>query len=111
MGLLFRWIFMGYNETPTLLRKEVIMPYAIQVRTDNLDFIKEFGHQSEFNLEYIEDNMEYNALDGENTYMITDGNMIDRNVTFTEMTESGFRQSWKFVEPENPNQFVKIERV
>lgn len=88
------------------------MPYAIQVTEDNFDFIKEFGHQSEFDLSYVYDNMIYNKADGlGETYLITDGNMIDRNVTFTAMSEDGFRQSWKFVTPQRPDRFTKIERV
>jgi len=88
------------------------MPKAIQVRKDNLDFILGFAElMGGFNLDYIEDNMLYNAEDGERTYLITDGDPADRNVTFTEMTESGFRHSWKFTQHENPNQFVTIERV
>lgn len=88
------------------------MPFAIQIREDNLDFIHEFGHQSEMNLDHVHDTMVYNAeLDLGKTYLITDGNMIDRNVTFTTMAEEGFHRTWKFVEQENPNKFVKIERV
>lgn len=87
------------------------MPYAIQVREDNIDFIEAHGRDSLFDLSYVKENREYNAEDGENSYLITDGTHADDNVTYTMMTESGFRQSWKFVEHENPNRFVKIERV
>lgn len=88
------------------------MPYAIQVREDNFDFIKEYGREREFDLSDVYDNMIYNQADGfGKTYLITDGTPENRNVTFTDMTEEGFRQSWKFVDQENPNMFIKIERV
>ncbi len=87
------------------------MPYAIEVREDNIEFIVEYGREREFDLSYVRDNMEYNAEDGFGSYMLTDGTPEKRNVTFTMTTDAGFRQSWKFVEHENPNQFVKIERV
>lgn len=87
------------------------MPKAIQVCEDNLDYIMFYAARLGFNLDYLRDNMEVNAACDEDTYLITDGTDKDRNVTFTEMTESGFRQIWKFVDHENPNHFVKIERV
>lgn len=87
------------------------MPQAIKVLPENIDFIMEYGREREFDLSSTRDNAEYNAEDGYETYLITDGTPEDRNVTFTAMTETGFRDSWKFVEPENPNMFVKIERV
>jgi hypothetical protein len=87
------------------------MPKAIRLREDNLDFILEYGREREMDLRSTVDNFYYNAADGFETMLVTDGTPENRNVTFTDMTEEGFHQSWKFAEQENPNMFVKIERV
>lgn len=87
------------------------MPKAIQVCEDNLDYIEFYAGRLGFDLSYLKDNMECNAEDGADTYLITDGTDKDHNVTFTDMPENSFRRLWKFVDHENPNHFVKIERV
>jgi hypothetical protein len=87
------------------------MPKAIRVREDNITMIVEYAKKLYFNLDYLKDNMEYAAEFGENLYLITDGTSEDDNITFTTFQETDFRRLWKFTQHENPNQFVKIERV
>lgn len=85
---------------------------AIKVREDNIDYIVEYAREREMNLDYIKDNMEYNALDGVDTYVVTDEDPENPlHCTFTDMTDYTFRTHWKFKEHENPNIFVPIERA
>lgn len=87
------------------------MPKAILVTKQNIDFIMEYADNLGFNLDYLPDNVEYNAEDGYATYLITDGTSEKNNVTFTEMTETGFYDSWKFADTFCADHFVEIERV
>jgi hypothetical protein len=88
------------------------MPMAIKVQEVNLEYIINYAKERGFNLDYLGDNVANNAeYFGFDTYLITDGSTETNNVTFTEMTEPGFRQLWKFTQHESPYRFVKIERV
>lgn len=84
---------------------------AIRLRSDNVDKIIEDARGVGFDLSHLKDEMEYNALDGYDTILITDGSVPKGNITFTTMTDIDFRQTWKFKDHENPNMFVPIERV
>lgn len=87
------------------------MPKAIQVREDNIDYIYDYGAKLGFDLRHLRDNMEVNAIDGFDTYIMTDGSAELNNVTFTEFIDEDFFHSWKFTESQNPNHFVQITRV
>lgn len=88
------------------------MPRAILLTEDNVDRIVEDAKKLQMNLSHLRDNMRYNAEDGFETYLITDGDLNEyNNITFTEFTDAGFRSTWKFVHPESQKHFVKIERV
>ena len=87
------------------------MPKAIKVQDFNVAYIIQYGANLEFDLSYIGDNMDYNAADGFETYLITDGSNEDRNVTFTAFAGPDFHAIWKFAEPEDKYHFTPIERV
>lgn len=86
------------------------MPKAIRVCEENLEFIIEYAKDRRLNLDYLKDTLEYNAENGFDTMLVTDGTPEQNNVTFTEMIEDDFNNSWKFAQAENPNHFVEIVR-
>ena len=88
------------------------MPKAILVTKQNIDFIMAYADNLGFNLDYLPDNVEYNAEEfGWTTYLITDGTPEKNNVTFTAMADADFNYNWKFADTSCEDQFVEIERV
>lgn len=107
----FRILYNAYNERySTLLKRKTIMPSATKVTKENLEYIVYYATMCKLNLDYLKDTMEFNAEDGVNTYLITDGTIEEHNVTFTEVTEPDFRANWKFTDFETST-FEKIERI
>lgn len=87
------------------------MPKAIHVREDNLQQILDDAPILFFKLDALSDALYDSTDNGDNLYLITDGTFEERNITYTTLSEEELRRLWKFVDHENPNQFVKIERV
>ena len=93
------------------------MPKAIPVLKSNLDYIIKYADNLGFNLDYLPDNLEalttYRDVAGnqEVLYLITDGTSENHNVTFTDVTGSGFEADWTFDEPESPTEFRTIKRI
>ena len=87
--------------------------YATQVFPQNLEYIiRKAKDDYGINLDYLSDNMEYNAEDGEDTFVVMAGTEENPYVaTFTDMTRSAFEESWRFVTEQNaPDVFRLIER-
>lgn len=88
------------------------MPYAIRASKDNIDFIIAYGNKLGMTLDHIRDNIEYNAEEfGQDTYVITDGQPQNNNVTFTEMMRDDFFATWRFTATAYTHSFSRIERV
>jgi hypothetical protein len=89
------------------------MPKAIKVRPDNIWYIIAYGKELHMNLEHIRDQFEIATQVGAEFefYVVTDGTLEANNVTFTEVYASTFGDYWKFTKPEQPYEFVEIEKV
>lgn len=88
------------------------MTYGTQVTAENVDYVISVAKDWGLNLDYLKDNVEYNAEDGEETYVVMDGGFeSEKPVTFTDMTGSGFRESWRFITDQGaPHVFRLIDK-
>lgn len=84
------------------------MPRAIHLTEHNVDKIVEEAKSLGYSLSYLRDTIEYNAENGFDTYLVTDGASATNNITFTEFVDTDFHRIWKFAEAESPTEFVEI---
>lgn len=88
------------------------MPLAIRITAENVEDLIDWGKSVQMNLEHLryEVDPEFPHL-GPN-YLITDGSIVQNNVTCTVMSASGFFRIWKFADEELPfTHFNEIVRV
>lgn len=84
---------------------------AVRLTEDSIDNIVEFGEQFNLDLTYLRNHLEYPDPDIPIWYIVVDDSDVPApHATATEFSEAGFRDTWKFKEPET-NNFVPIERV
>ena len=84
---------------------------AIEIRTDTIDYIEAYAKERGFNLNYLRDSIDYPFSPVEDyAYVVTDGSVETRNLTFTEFTRSWFERTYKFKTTGPITEFTEIEK-
>jgi hypothetical protein len=86
------------------------MPKAVKVTEGNIDYIQEYAEEFGVELESLYHDLQYNADDGYETYLVHEGTPEQHNVTFTELIDIDFYSRWKFCNDEpGPTEFTDCE--
>ncbi len=85
--------------------------FAIHVTPQNIPAIVMLGMVVlKSDLTYLYDTQICNLeVFGEETYIVVSGNLLDNNVTVTDMTEKGFLTDWRWIAPQEHNNFTEVE--
>jgi hypothetical protein len=86
------------------------MLMALRLTEDNVDHIVEDAKQFQRNLEHLRDELEFNAEDGSETYLIKDHPKHLGSITYTTKTDEDFHAVWQFTNSEIPNHYAQITR-
>lgn len=89
------------------------MPYAIKVTEGTIPYIIECANVHKLTVaDSLRDNMEFNAEDGFETYVVLDVSIGPdwHSVAFTEFTGPDFFRNWKFAEGYEPTMFAEVVR-
>jgi hypothetical protein len=70
--------------------------YATKLTADNLDEMIELGAQHEFTLDHLQDQMEFNADFGWDTYLTMQTDDRDKVLTFNDIPSIEFDGTWQF---------------
>lgn len=87
------------------------MPKALKLDRNNVGRVIGAAELLGRDLSYLPDEMVCNADLGYYTYLITDGDTIRHNLSYTTLTDVDFDRIWKFAYREIPDTWCEIERV
>ena len=87
------------------------MAQALRVTEEQLYYIIFLTDVLGYDICHLRDEFEVNADDGEETYLIMDGELRLQNVTHKIMTGTDFHNTWKFVNLQDDRKMTEIEHI